>query len=214
MIPISMRGFAEVSVAVPAAKLKILKKYKNSKSGESRGRSNYYVVALSTIKKYHRANGDKNIIVSKISELTKSADLELENRKRAKFRANARALEEYLIHFGDRLLSIKPGKRLYYYYKDLAISAQPDLVAEEEGKLVLIKLNASGKMHDGGMVALLLHALHEAAMLNSLPVAPRSVEYLDLPSGKRLRGPVGGFGSKEILNNNCQALLELWDQAA
>jgi hypothetical protein len=213
MIPISMRGFAEVSSAPPAAKQKVLKKYKNSKSGESKGRSNYYVAAISTIKRYHRSD-DKQIILSKIAELETLADSEANTRARSKLRSNARALKSYLQYFGNRSLTIRPGKRLYYYHRDLAISAQPDIVAEEAGKLVLIKLNASGKSHDGGMVALLLHALHEAAILQHLPVSARGVEYLDLPSGQRICGPVDGFGSTAVLQNNCEALISLWNEAA
>lgn len=64
--------------------------------------------------------------------------------------------------------------------------------------LVLIKLNATAKAHDGGMVALLLHALYEAALLQQLRIESRNVEYLDLPSGSSIRGPAQGFGSRAI----------------
>ena len=65
----------------------------------------------------------------------------------------------FLSHFEGRKLKIRKGQRLYFNRKDLVVSAQPDLVAEEDGKLVLIKINASAKAHDGGMVPLLLACL-------------------------------------------------------
>lgn len=135
MILISMRGFAEVSAAAPDRKLRVLRKYKQPKSGESTGRSNYYVAAISTIKRYHRSGGDQTIISSKVEELRNLAATERDGRRRAKLKSNARALESYLTHFGHRSLKLLPGKRLYFHHQDLVISAQPDLTVEEMGCL-------------------------------------------------------------------------------
>jgi hypothetical protein len=208
VIPISMRGFAEVSSAAPNRKLATLKRYRSPKSGESVGRSNYYVNALSLIKRHHK--GDSAYVTSSIQKLFAEATAESVPRTRTKLLSNYRAITDYLNHFGTRDITIKPGKRLYYIFDDLVISAQPDLVVEENHSLVLIKLNLSKSDLEGGVCAMQLHVLYEAARAKGLPVAPMSVECLQTSSGTRTVGPQRGFPSKETLNAQCRAFLTLY----
>src|ERR1035437_9205161 len=49
------------------------------------------------------------------------------------------------------------GQPQYYLYKDLTVSAHPDLVAEEDGSLILIKLNLGKEDYGGGVCGLMLH---------------------------------------------------------
>jgi hypothetical protein len=57
-VKISMRGLAEVASAKPSSKHSKLKQYQFPDSEESKGRSNYYVKALSAIKRHHRGKED------------------------------------------------------------------------------------------------------------------------------------------------------------
>jgi hypothetical protein len=108
---------------------------------------------------------------------------------------------------------IKPGKSLYYGYKDLLVSARPDLVAEEDGSLVLIKLNLGKEDLAGGVCSVLLHVLFEAAQLQGLPIKSTGVECLQTSSASRIRGSKSGFPDKKALNAACQELLTLWSAA-
>jgi len=206
-ISLSMRGFAEVACAAPSRKLTTLKRFRAPKSGESVGRSNYYVKALSLIKRHHK--GESIYVTSKTQALLTEAAAETNPRKRTQLLSNHRAITDYLKHFGSRTLTIKPSKRLYYVFGNLVISAQPDLVAEEGNTLVLIKLNLGKKEFRGGVCATLLHVLYQAARDRGLQIAPTSVECLQTSSGTRTSGPKSGFPSKQSLNAQCQQILAL-----
>ena len=137
---------------------------------------------------------------------------ESDPRKRTKLLSNHRAVTDYLKHFGARNLVIKPGKYLYYIFENLVVSAQPDLVAEENGNLILIKLNLSTKDFPGGVTAVMLHVLYEAALMKNLPVKSTSLECLQTSSGTKTIGPQKGFPSKNSLNVECDELLALCQQ--
>jgi hypothetical protein len=106
-----------------------------------------------------------------------------------------------------------PAFRLYIF-ENLIVSAQPDLVAEENDELLLIKLNLGKKDFAGGVGATLLHILHEAAQAKGLPVKTWCVECLQSTSGTRTVGPKTGFPSKQALNAECKAILDLRRQQA
>jgi hypothetical protein len=205
---ISMRGLAEVANAAPSRKLSKLKKYRFPQSEESIGRSNYYTKALSAIRRHH--HGESGRVSSILQDLLANAKAEKSSLRRARLLNNHRAITDYLKNFGARALVIRPGKSLYYVYKDLVVSAQPDLVAEENGKLLLIKLNLSKEDLTGGVCATLLHVLYEAAKSQGLPINPTCVECLQAVSGSRTTGPKSGFPDKKVLNSACQELLTLW----
>ena len=143
------------------------------------------------IKQHHK--GASGHVTSSISKLLAEAKAEPDSRKRTKLLSNHRAIVDYLKHFGARDLTIKPGKQLYYTSENLVVSAQPDLVAEEDGNLILIKLNLNKKDFSGGVPAMLLHLLYEAAQVKGLPVKPTGVECLQTSSGSKAVGRRKGF---------------------
>lgn len=211
LVKLSMRGFAEVSSAAPNRKQSTLKRYRSPNSGESVGRSNYYVKALSLIKRHHRGES----ISSDLAKLLEAANADPIPRSRTKLLSNYRAVTDYLTHFGNRKLKITTGKQLYYVFDGLVISAQPDIVAESDnGELVLIKMNLSKKDFGGGVSGTVLHVLYESAKSKGLPVHSWCVECLQTTSGSRTVGPKTGFPSKQVLNAECKAILGLCGQEA
>jgi hypothetical protein len=210
-ITISMRGLAEVACAKPSQKQSKLKRFKFPESEESVGRSNYYVWALSAIKRHHR--GEAEFIDEMLHGLHEQAASESNLRKRAKLLANHRAITDYLKHFGRRPLEIRPGARLYFNYQNLIVNAHPDLVAAEKGRLLLIKLNCCKEDFTGGVISTLLHVLYESAKLKGLEIDSTSVECLQTSSGSRITGPKTGFPDKSALHSACEELLEIWPAA-
>jgi hypothetical protein len=208
---ISMRGFAEVVSAKPSKKQSKLKQYKFPQAEDSVGRSNYYVKAISAIKRHHR--GQTDFVNALLQKLLAEATIEKNPWTRAKLQNNYRAITDYLKSFGKRPLVIKPGKHLYYVHKDLVISAHPDLVAEENGKLLLIKLNFCKDDFGGGVTSTLLHVLYESAQLQGIPVKPSGVECLQTSSGSRVAGSNRGFPDKKNLDVACEEVLALWPVA-
>lgn len=205
MIPISMRGFAEFCAAPADRKAAKLRPFKFKKSGESKGRSNYYVKALSAIRHHH--HGDQDKFEEIVTELTTAKDSDPDKKKRTKAASNLRALADYMRHLGGRKLVIKPGTRLYYSCKELLVSAQPDFFAEEGGRPLLIKLNLTTKDFSGGVVGLMLHVLHQAASSKGLGA---KVECLQVASGSRVAQPSSGFGPVSFLERRVDEILALW----
>jgi len=210
-IQISMRGLAEVSATDPKRKVTVLKKFKFNKSDESVGRSNYYVKALSAIKRHHK--GDHAYVTKLLGDLVSEALVETDSRKRAKLLNNHRAISDYLKNFGSRNLTVCHGKRLYFTAQNVVVSAQPDLVAEENGQLKLFKLNLGKDDYAGGVNSILLHTLHEAANIAGLAIMPKDVECLEVASGSRIVGPKTGFPPKKFLEGACAELAAIWAAA-
>lgn len=208
---ISMRGFAEVASAKPSRKQAKLKQYKYPDSEESVGRSNYYIKAISAIKRHHR--GESAVVTSILQGLLAGAASESDSRKKAKLLNNHRAITDYLKNFGNRSLVIKRGRSLYYLYKDLIVSARPDLFAEENGSPVLIKLNLGKEDYGGGVCALMLHVLYEAAQASGLTIRSSGVECVQASSGTRTIGPRRGFSNKSAVDAACREVLSLWRAA-
>lgn len=208
---LSMRGFAEVTAASPAKKVSKLKRFKSPESDESVGQSNYYVKALSAIRHHHK--GDGPYVSTMLQNLAADAAAETDSRKRAKLVHNHRVITQYLATFGQRQLFIQPGKSLYYVHNGLVVSARPDLVVVENGEMKLLKLNMGKADFAGGVPAMLLHVLYEAAHSQGLPVSTSGVECLQVASGTRIVGPSSGFAPKQVLNNACDEVLALWPAA-
>jgi hypothetical protein len=206
-----MRGLAEVASAKPARKQAVLKRFKFPKSEESVGRSNYYVKALSAIKRHHK--GDATAVNAILSDLLAEAATETDLRRKAKLKNNHRAISDYLRQFGNRRFQIKPGKKFYYATKDVLVGAHPDLVVEEDGDLLLLKLNLGKEDFNGGVCALLLHVLYEAAQDQGLAIKPTSVECLQTSSGSRVVGPRRGFGPKSEIDAACREVAAIWNAA-
>ncbi|MFC6646585.1 hypothetical protein ACFQBQ_13515 [Granulicella cerasi] len=210
-IQISMRGLAEVSATAPKRKQTVLRRFKFKKSDESVGRSNYYVKALSAIKRHHK--GDHVGVQSILKDLLTAGLLETDTKKRAKLLNNHRAITDYLKNFGNRDLTICPGKRLYFVSEDVVVSAQPDMVVEENGQMKLFKLNMGKDDYVGGVGALMLHTMHEAAAACGLGLESNYVECLEVSSGNRVVGPQSGFPPKKVIEDACKELSDLWNAA-
>jgi hypothetical protein len=82
LVKISVRGFAEVASAESKRKQSTLRKFRFPESEESVGRSNYYVKALSGIKRHHR--GDHAYVKKLLHELLLEAASEADNLKKAR----------------------------------------------------------------------------------------------------------------------------------
>lgn len=211
IVKMPMKGFAEIAAAKPSSKAGKLRKYKYPKSGGSIGRSNYYVRAIAAIKHHHK--GHFAMVKATLQELAAEIAVEQDQRKRTQAMHNHRAITEYLKAFGTRKLTVVQGKRLSYVHKNLVVSAYPDLVAQEEGNLLLIKLHFCKDDLPGGVCPIMLHILYEAAQVQGLPVKSNGVECVQTSSGTKVTGPKNGFPSKAVLNAACEEVLTLWPAA-
>lgn len=212
MIKISMRGAAEITLAAPARKSAALRKYKQNDSGEARGRSNYYILALTFIKQLHNEGNPPGLLASFLGDMqNRIAEKPKDTRWKAKVLNNMRAAEQYIEHFGQRKFAIRPGKKLAYTHGGVLISARPDLVIEENGKILLIKLNLSKKSHSDLMADIQLHLMYAAANAVGLEITSRQVAYIQPVQGSELRGPSKGFPAVTRLSLICKDLEDIWN---
>jgi hypothetical protein len=170
-IRLSASGVAEFFSATPAHRRRILKPYKFKKSGESKGRAHYYKHALHAIKAYFKAGGDAGIIADAIhvAELKKKGPLK--KGELASLNHNIRALKAFLEHHGHRKFHVIVGRQLETKVGTVEVTCMPDLWAEEDGKLTLIKFYFSQKPPLSLQVPVLLHLLREGAIAAGLEPA-------------------------------------------
>jgi hypothetical protein len=212
MIKVSMRGAAEVALAAPSRKSTALRKYKQTDSGEARGRSNYYIWALTFIRQFHREGNPAGLLASFLGDLqNRIAEKPKDTRWKAKILNNMRAAEQYSLHFGPRKFTIRPGKKLAYAHGNVLVSARPDLVVEENGKILLIKLNLSKKPHSDLMADIQLHLMHAAATAVGLDLTSKQVAYIQPVRGSEQRGPSKGFPPVTRLSQICEDLENIWN---
>lgn len=208
MISLSMRGLAEVIHTAPAKRVNKLRKYKFKKSGESKGRSNYYVKALSIIKRHHRGDSaGRDQLLDELKDALRAAET---SAKKAKIRNNIRVAESYLAVFGKRQFEVLKGVRLYFTFGSLVVSSQPDLIVQEHGLLKLIKLDCCLKGHPSAETMTMLHALYLAGRDKALIGHPAQVECLEVATHASTPGSKSHFSSSKTLENGCQEIIELW----
>lgn len=178
-IKLAATGVAKFASASPAKKRSLLRPYKKKKSGEAKGRSNYYQRAISAIKSFHKAGNDDGIIADAIAALTlkmKSAS----SLERLKCVHNVRVLQAYRTHFGNRKFEPIAGKRLFCKVGNLTITAQPELTVEENGKPLFIKLYFSQKKPGTLEIPMLLHLIRNSAVNVGLKIKPENVFCFDM----------------------------------
>jgi len=178
-IKLAATGVAEFAEASATKKRSLLRPYKLKKSGEAKGRSNYYQIAINAIKSFHKSENEKGVIADAIEALTlkrKSAT----HLDRIKCDHNIRVLKSYLAHFGSRKLKPIPGKRLFCKVKNLTITTQPELTAEENGKPLIVKLHFSSKKATTLRISILLHLMRQSAVNVGLHVNPENVACFDM----------------------------------
>lgn len=212
MIKISMRGAAEVAAAAPSRKVATLKKYKQTDSGETKGRSNYYISALSFVTSYHKQGNHPSALTAYLAAMQKKlAEKPNDPRWRAKVLNNMRAAEQYIQHFGQRKFTVCEGKKLAYTHNGVVVSARPDLVIEENGERLLIKLNLGRIEHSSQMAAIQLHFMFTAANAAGLEIGPQQVVYIQPVEGFEHRGPASGFPPDKRLASICSEIEGLWN---
>jgi hypothetical protein len=210
-IRLSVRGFAETTVAAPARKAAALKKYKFSDSGESVGRQNHYVYALAFIRKYHRDGLPASSAGSYAAELLKRIAEKPDSRQwKAKMTNNARAVQQYVNAFGKEKFTPRPGRNFKFIHQSVIVSARPDLCAESGGGSLFIKVNLTKAPHDELMVNLQLHLMYEAILPHVESLLPSQLVYLQVADGSRLKGPKDGFPSRARIEKACAQIRSVW----
>jgi hypothetical protein len=208
-VNVSANGFADFfDSGSDLRRRAVLKRFKRPGSGESKGRSNYYVSALSGIRRFVASDSQMAALDAAISDLRlRPTETKLE---RTKVDANLRCLDQFRKHFGDLALSKTNGSRFYFVHHDLTVSCQPDLVAMEHGALKLFKLNFTAIPRSSEYIRAASSVVYAAAKESRDQLIPSQVAYLDLASGIRHNLSADRLLDDEALGQSCEQISQLW----
>ncbi len=161
-----------------------LRPFKYNKRGEGFARSVYYQLALQTIRAYHRADNNPEVLDTALLEIRTRTHKAAEARERVKLDHNASAIAAYRKIYGKRHFKILPNRRLEYHIGGIVITAQPDLWVEENGTQVLVKIGMA--KHSVSYVEMLLALLRKAAVSSKHKIRARNVVYLNISTAQEM----------------------------
>lgn len=205
-IRLSATGVAEFVGSTPAQRRRILSPYKRKRSGEARGRAHYYRAALNAIRWYLRPPKDQGIIFDAINALELRKKGPLKRGELAQIKHNQRVLGAFLAHYGVRDLIPVPGHLLECAIGKIEITCSPDMWAEEQGRLVLVKFFFPEKKPKLMQIPILLHLIREGAHRKGL--APKVI-CLDM-DGREHKCPVDREKMTKIVASLEKDLVATW----
>jgi hypothetical protein len=163
-IRLAATGVAEFVSSTPAQRRRILRPYKKRQSGEARGRGHYYRVALNAIRHFFNGKKDVGIITDALQalELRKKGPFKKRGEP-AEIKHNIRVLKAFLHYYAGRDFVVVPGQKIECTIGRVEVTCNPDLWAEENAKLLLVKFFFQEKKPKTLQIPVLLHLLREAA---------------------------------------------------
>jgi hypothetical protein len=206
-VSVSASCFAEyiTSSGSPESKLR---PFKFPQKGEGHIRSSYYPTAIAVLSKYHKSENDPNVFTNALLELRKKITQTNDKGLRTKYGHNATAIESYRETYKDRIFKVLPKRTIAYQRGPLLITVQPDLWAEENGILVLVKIGITRKHNS--YVDILLTIIRKAAISHKYRVRAKNVVYLDIMTGKEMicKTPLTRFN--RTFNDAAREIARVW----
>lgn len=182
---ISMKGLAKFMTSGPAAQRKILYDYKHP-DPEGKVQAWYYERTRDAIEEYHRRDEPSSWLEAKARILRLEADRQ-EAQRAARLRHNARALEAYATHFGDRRFSMANEPRLRLTHAGVIVTAKPDLHVVDGRHHRIIKLHLAEDEPDRDSIQIMSQIMLEAETASGEKFPASSIWCLDVTRGKVLR---------------------------
>lgn len=155
-------GCPEFVSSTPAQRRRILRPYKNRQGGEAKGRGHYYRAALNSIRYFFNGGKDPGIIADAIhaAELRKKGVLK--RGELAQINHNIRVLKAFLRHYAHRDFHLVTGQHIECAIGTVEVTCTPDLWAEENARLVLVKFFFPERKPKTMQIPILLHLIREA----------------------------------------------------
>lgn len=185
MVPIPVLVFARY---LRSRRTYGLKQIKYAEKKENQIPFKYYRTAIAAITRYHRSGQNPEEFKRAKEKLTKSL-AECEKPGRAIIlRNNLRAINNYEMHFGNRVFEIRPVPNLKLLAANVVVSAKVDLYVIENGRPLLIKLDMCKAKQNQEEAECMLAITGEAARLEGLPIKPTNVIKLRTEDGSESHG--------------------------
>lgn len=208
MIRMSLKGLAKFMLASDSGKRTILRNYKYP-SPEAQIQALYYREARDFIKAFYKNNHPREWLRQEADKLQVLSN-EATDITAVRLKHNARALQQYEEHFGDRRFEILKDQKLQLAIGPLVVSILPDLHVRERGNEELIKLEFSQTEPDARVVRILTQVMSEA--VNQSLLGDIDVFLIDVPRAKVYRGSKTGIRMTRELSDASDNIAAIWDR--
>jgi len=208
MVRISLKGLAKFMTANSSQQRKVLRDFKYP-DPEGHAQARYYREAKNYIVAYHKGNHDRIWLFTKSVMLKTKASQSRENVG-IRYAHNARAVRQYLRHFGMKKYTILQNLSFTYQYCGVVIKVVPDLHVREKSREKIIKLDFTTRKPVDKAVKIITQMMFETQSSGALELSGSSILYLDVPRGTIYKGSRIGSRIRREIEDACKNIAALW----
>lgn len=204
MPSLSVRAFAEMLNLPAYEQARILLEQKYPRRQPQTFRIPFYAPALKAIRTYYHSGNDQTVLATARNEI---AQLRLVSRREH----NTRVLDQFeRSDQADRSLQPTRGQRLVAHLGTVALRLAFDLTADEAGQRRYILYNPRTGSIDPGIARTTIEIAHWTLEQNALRVPLRSIEYVDIGTGRSHRTNRRRSGTIRRVRQNAKIIEALW----
>jgi hypothetical protein len=192
----------------------VVRRYKKPKSGEAKGRSNYYTPVLNAIKDRLCTGGS---VEEKIAAIAKACvnPSWTDKLNQIRIESNVQLYHAFRSTFGTKLLKIFACPRMQFRASnDVSVNVQPDLFFELDGQKTMLKLGVSKRKRPEHVIRFILQMLHRGTKGKGISVSIEKIIFLDARAGKTYVESTSNQSLEEDLSPVCCLLAEKWNQSS
>ena len=193
-------------------KRNIVRRYKDSRSGEAKGRSTHYQPVLNAIKGTLCPGGNAE---QKIAAIAKACirPTSTDRLNQGRIESNLAVFHAFRSIFGSADLKTFPSPRMQFLAgPDVAINVQPDLYFEAHGKKMIVKLCISKKKRSEQLVRMMIQMLYRGVRGKALGLPIESLFFIDVRAGKTYSESAVNKSLESELEPTVKELKKLWTE--
>ncbi len=205
---LSMKSLAQFMTAGEQKKRTILKNNKFPR--EAQVIIIQYRDAINAIREFHESGNDPSTLVRSVDKLRKKA-VDATPQTRSRIDNNIRAIERYLKYFAGQRREVLPVPKMKYVHSDVTISVFPDLLIDEGGQKMLIKLDFTQAGATDDQIAIMLQLMYEASVKAELGITPKNVLYINTKAEEPHRCSKIRKHLKREIDAACENIAAIWE---
>src|SRR4029077_917754 len=169
-----------------------------------------YRDAINAIRDFHESGNDPSTLVKSIDKLRKKS-IGATRQTEARINNNIRAIERYLEHFARENRAVLPVPKMKYVHAGVTISVFPDLMIDEDGQRMLIKLDFTQAGATDEQIEIMLQLMYEASVAENLGITPKNVIYINARSEQPNRCSKIKKNIKREIDAACENIAAMWE---
>lgn len=192
----------------------VVRRYKDSQSGQAKGRSTHYVPVLNAIKGKLCPEGT---VDEKIEAIAQGCirPTSTDQLNQARIGSNVQVFHAFRSVFGNTVADVFPCPRMQFLAApDVLVNLQPDLYFESDGQRAMVKLAVSKRRRPEPVARMILQMLYRGALGRSLDIPISQLFFIDVRLGKTYVESAVSESLELELAPVTQQLNDLWTEAA